>query len=117
MVIQLPESKLETQTETGKRQMRSLVYFEQAAHSIFEPRNYQQEWGRVRADLDGCVLQIIPKTETEPTKWVVRGMTKQKAEYYNDRFARYFENALIGLLEERIKLTFELPTEGGTNAN
>lgn len=113
MNIQISDPTYPAATRSGKPQMRSLVYFEQAARSLFEPQDFQRRWAKIRDDFDGCTLQIIKGTaatdETEQirTRWIVRGMADDRAEYYNNRFAIPFENALIGLLGERVSLTFE----------
>lgn len=93
----------------SERPIRALVYFEQAARELFEPAKFIIEWPKIRDDLDGCTLRVIEGDNPCAVTWIVRGMSPDRAELYNDKFARSFANALVGVLNKPVvSLSFEV---------
>jgi hypothetical protein len=73
-----------------------MAYLELAARSVLE--NFPKEWLRIGRDLQGCTLQVFPRVDGKSVRWLIKGMPAEKAEIYNERYAKVFGTALIGIL-------------------
>lgn len=73
-----------------------MMQIELAARSVLD--NFSKEWFKIERDLQGCTLQVFPRVDGKSVRWLIKGMPADRAEIYNDRFAKVFGTALIGIL-------------------
>lgn len=78
------------------KQTQPMMQLELAARSVLD--NFSKEWFKIERDLHGCTLQVFPRVDGKSVRWLIKGMPADRAEIYNDRFAKVFGTALIGIL-------------------
>ena len=78
--------------------------FEQAARAVIP--DFSTRWPRMLEDLTGCLINFDDSVDGQITI-KIKGMDPEKAEYYNDHFARALGRALVGVLNiGRVDLIF-----------
>lgn len=74
--------------------IKPMALFEQIARSEFEARDFAVRWPRLEEELTGCTLKYEITDDSLTVQ--VKGL-KDKAEYFNDHYARAFSNHLVGI--------------------
>lgn len=102
-----PDTNLLEEGNSLYRPSEPMVQIEMAARTVFD--KFSTEWPKVERDLKGCRLQVTNSEDGKSTKWVVKGMPAERAEIYNERYAKPFGNALVGVLNiETVTIEFEV---------
>lgn len=103
----MPNNNKTPPTESLYHPTKPMVQIELAARNVI--RQFSTEWPKIEADFKGCFLQVHNTPDGKTTRWVVKGMTKDKAELYNERYAKSFARALIGILNiPNVVIEFEI---------
>lgn len=104
------QAGMQSQKDEGKSlylPSEPMVQMELAARSVFD--KFSTEWPKVERDLKNCKLQVINSADGKSTQWIVKGMPTDKAEIYNERYAKPFASALIGVLNiQTVSLEFQV---------
>lgn len=91
MVISHDQNMTPLEKRTPREQLR-LAFLTSAI-----VKNPEKEWELIEADLEGCTLNISTVAEQRAIRWAIKGMTKEKAEFYNSRYAKTLSRGLLGI--------------------
>lgn len=78
-----------------------------AARSVLE--DFPRDWPWVENVLHGHPTNVATSEDGKTVTWTIKGFTAEMAEILTDRFAKGFQNALVGVLNvPNVVIIFEV---------